>query len=371
MDRKKIKVGMLVPSLCFKGPVIVALNISRYCKEKNIEFVFVSLRNNSDNNKLIFHDHNIKVIELGMPKVPTPYFIRQYRKTIKENNFDIIHAHSFWPTVISAFIQTDLKRIVTIHNNPREDFTYEYGALMGRFMESVFRKSLREFDCCVAISDYINDVLKVAKSKVIYNGVEDSQDRVKLDKKLMNFFECPSETVFLASISVLNRRKDVGRILDIVNQCNKRNFIVKCIIVGEGNQKKQLERYVLDNHLNDKIFFTGTKSHEEIYSIISMVDALILTSKSEGFGLVVAEAFMCSKLVIVNDIPVMKELIDHKVNGYILQTNQEFIEIIHDLKTIDSFTMNSQARIKYESHFNVDIMCAQYAEMYYDQIGGM
>lgn len=66
MRNKKIKIMILVPKLENKGPIIVAKDIAENCKDKNLEFIFVSLRKNLDNNLENFKEYQI--IELNLKK---------------------------------------------------------------------------------------------------------------------------------------------------------------------------------------------------------------------------------------------------------------------------------------------------------------
>jgi glycosyltransferase involved in cell wall biosynthesis len=362
----KIRIAMIVPSLSFKGPVIVAFNIIKFNSDDNLEFDIISLRNNSEKNKKKFINNNINIIELGMGKVPTFKFINVLTKFIHQSDYDIIHVHSYWPTILISLIKTKKVKIVTIHNNPNYDFVYEYGKLIGKTMARTFLKALARFDNCVAISQYIKEIISIPNCIVIYNGVEDYTDNLILDRKTNEFLHCIQDNncITLASISALNKVKNVGRIIKIVERCLCNGINAKCIIVGDGYQRDKLEHYTNKKKLNNNILFLGSKSHEEIYSILSNVKALILTSESEGFGLVVAEAFMRSKIAIVNDIPVMHEIVSHGENGFIINSDEEFIEMIKKLSVLDTKEMNLKARKKYEDCFSVDKMCSNYAKVY-------
>jgi len=92
---------------------------------------------------------------------------------------------------------------------------------------------------------------------------------------------------------------------------NKLKF--KCIIVGDGPDRKILESYVLKNNLNKHVEFLGFKSN--VFTYLNMVDVLVAPSLNEAFGLSIIEAFSFKKLVIASNIDAIPELITNNKTG--------------------------------------------------------
>lgn len=357
-----MKVVVLVPSLQEKGPNVVAKSIALNSKNKNIEYIFCSLRNNSEELLDDYRSKNLKVIEIGFGKVPKINEVILLRKKIKDIKPDIIHAHTFWPTIIAGFFLKKFTRVTTIHNNPIEDYSYEYGKITGFLMSQLFNYALKSYEIVIPISRYveskIND-LKKNNIKMIHNGIE---DRFFLTKSL-------SEDSFLnlLTVSVLNKRKDVIRILQILAQMKKQypNHIVKCTIIGEGIEFEAIQKYIYDNNIENEITLLGNQPRDKVFDYMSKSDAFIFTSKSEGFGLVVVESLMMGKPVIVNDIPVMREIVDSSV-GFISKENSEFIESIKQLFDVDlRKKLSLQSREKYMENFTIELMVEKYESLYH------
>lgn len=76
-------------------------------------------------------------------------------------------------------------------------------------------------------------------------------------------------------------------------------------------------------------------------------DLYIQPSRHEGFGLTVLEAIFLKKIVLVSDIPVLKEQIKNNVNGFVFRLNPENLS-----ETIMKVYNNGEIKNKIISNMN-------------------
>ena len=79
------------------------------------------------------------------------------------------------------------KIISTLHNNPLEDFYYEYGKILSIFMTKVMIFFQKQFYLNISISNYIKEVhkkLELNNIVTIYNGVPKIEIFKKAKKKI-------------------------------------------------------------------------------------------------------------------------------------------------------------------------------------------
>jgi glycosyltransferase involved in cell wall biosynthesis len=67
----------------------------------------------------------------------------------------------------------------------------------------------------------------------------------------------------------------------------KKKENVRLVIVGDGSERKILEKQVLDLGLIDKVIFIGYVSNNEKYNLLSLSDIFILPSFSDTFPIAV------------------------------------------------------------------------------------
>lgn len=317
-----MKILVVVPSLIELGPIIVAELIAKNSNDRHIEYIFLSLRKNTP--EILRRFSEFKIFELAIGDNPLKRFFKSKINIIKQiENIqpNVIHVHSFWPTVFLANSKFHSKTITTIHNNPKEDFVFAYGKFIGYFMSFFMLKAQKKLARRVAISEYIKNIhikYKLKKIDVIYNGIENFSE----------FGESLSEkkTIKLILVSALIPRKNVFMAIDIIRELKDRRINVSLEVIGDGKEKKNLMQYAVDRGVKNQVLFKGNMERKIVLSAINCSDILLLTSKSEGFGLVVVEAMMLGKPAIVYDIPVMHELIESEINGAICQSIEGFAD---------------------------------------------
>ena len=64
--------------------------------------------------------------------------------------------------------------------------------------------------------------------------------------------------------------------------------------------------------------FIGQVSEEEKIALLRACDVYVLPTRYEGFGLPLLEAMACRAPIISSDIPVVREIVQHEVNGLLI-----------------------------------------------------
>ena len=117
------------------------------------------------------------------------------------------------------------------------------------------------------------------------------------------------------------RRKNLGVGMEIIGELKKLNKTVRWIITGapDAHNSESVKYFKMLVSLRRRlklkkevIFlcerFEGRVKNNELRSIYRMADMLLFPSESEGFGLPVLEAGLAGLLVVVSDIPALREL---------------------------------------------------------------
>lgn len=283
------------------------------------------------------------------------YKIREIVQNIKP---DIIHCHCFWPTILAGIFLKKEIIVSTLHNNPLEDYFYEYGFLVSKIMTKISLKFQKSFYMNFAISNYIKKIyidlgVKEDNLKVIYNGVK-KIEQIERKKK--------SKTINLITVSVLNKIKNILFLLEVCKELNNRNIQFLFKIVGDGEDREKIEKKIQEYKLEEKILLIGKSSRENVYREMQNADIFLFASKSEGFGLVIIEAIYNGLKVLVPNIPVMSEIVREGIDGYILDFQvTDYVEKIIELNSSKINSFNSE---RIDKRFLVENMSEYYTEEY-------
>ncbi|TSA18692.1 MAG: glycosyltransferase family 1 protein [Nitrosopumilales archaeon] len=244
-------------------------------------------------------------------------------KIIKKEKIDIIHSNNFAPALAGSILSyfTSKPHIITIHDVLSlcgknywkiwgdQIYMSKFSSLLPPFLDKLMVK-LR-CSCIHTVSETTKDDLVSLGAKkpihVISNAIEESDPIQEMTNPLQ--FVYVGRLLFSKNLEVAIRGISIAK---------KKEPNIKLIIVGDGPHKNILQTLTSKLGLKSNIEFKGHVSEEEKMRLIANSTALVFPSLCEGFGLVILEAFLQNKPVMVSDVRPSSDIITHEVNGYVL-----------------------------------------------------
>jgi glycosyltransferase involved in cell wall biosynthesis len=93
----------------------------------------------------------------------------------------------------------------------------------------------------------------------------------------------------------------------------------RLLLVGDGNQRADLQALVAKTGLEEHVTFLGWIGHENLREIYGLADCLCLPSIWEGLSKVLLEAMSMGVPVVASDIPANRELFQGGRYGYLVE----------------------------------------------------
>ena len=119
--------------------------------------------------------------------------------------------------------------------------------------------------------------------------------------------------------------KNLVALLNTFAEATRANSITDwgLILLGEGDQKAELQQLADTLGLADRIRFLPGCDWQDVPAFLALADALVLPSLSEPWGLVVNEAMACGLPVLVSDrCGCVDDLVQDGQNGYRFNPDQ-------------------------------------------------
>lgn len=134
-------------------------------------------------------------------------------------------------------------------------------------------------------------------------------------------------------------------------------------IVGEGDEEPLYRRMIAEARLEGRVRLSPFT--KDIQSHYASAGIYILSSRWEGFGLVLVEAMAHGLPVISSDVPVAKELIDGRGVGVLFRNGDpaDLAEKMAAMVRSDRKRMSDNA-IDYAGTFSLDAVCRQWEEAF-------
>lgn len=250
-------------------------------------------------------------------------FAKSVLQPLMKERFDVIdcyqapYLHAF-PTKLGAVAKRS-RLAVTWHEVWRGYWRQYLGKLgaLGEVLEKVILLSLA--DRVIAVSDQTKDDLvslgvKANKISVVPNGI---------DYERIQGVSPSKEEIDLVYLGRLIKPKNVDVLLRAVAIIKKKSPEVKVGIVGDGPEKKSLERLAEELGIKGNVNFFGfVEDFDEVVAVMKASKVFVIPSTQEGgASIVTLEANACELPVIAVDHPlgIDKRLILSGKTGFFVE----------------------------------------------------
>ncbi|NOU65181.1 glycosyltransferase [Paenibacillus sp. LMG 31461] len=179
----------------------------------------------------------------------------------------------------------------------------------------------RKLDHIVTVSEECQHILKkifpkyIQRIEVMHNIVSPAAIR----KLSLEEIHLGGQELKIVSVGRLNYHKGFELAIESCKELVNTGYQVKWYIIGEGEERKNLERIIDHNKLNDTIKLVGIK--ENPYPYIKAADIYVQPSRFEGKSIAIDEAKILYKPIVVTDFDTAKDQITDQVNGLIVGMN--------------------------------------------------
>ncbi|MPQ42298.1 glycosyltransferase family 1 protein [Clostridium tarantellae] len=290
-----IKILQVVGGMNIGGTETMLMNLYRQFNN-GIQFDFISYYDEE-----AYYDNEIrslggKVIRLKAPnKVGMIKAIKDLMEAIKENGpYEAIHTHTLFNCGISvlagklAGVKVRVSHAHTTFDNNNSLVKKIYMNTMRTLIKSCSTDFLA---CSDNAGKYLfgetittNDRYKKLPNYIDYMKFINCNDKESIRKE----FNIGKDDIVIGHVGRFMDAKNHRFIVQIISDLAKKNNKIKCLLVGEGHLKKDINDQVKRLGLQNNVYFLGIR--KDIPKILKILDVFLFPSTYEGLGLVLLEA---------------------------------------------------------------------------------
>jgi glycosyltransferase involved in cell wall biosynthesis len=283
---------------------LVTSSIGEYKEEKyseNINIYYLDIGKKSELKDQSLGDL-LKYSKKAYPKI---------KELDKENKYDLIHTFFGVPC---GFLAMLMKKpyIVSLRGSDVPFYSQKYRLLDTFLFQFLYRVIWGKAEYVVANSQGLRDLAYKTIDKyqidVIYNGVD-----INMFKPLTK-----EKDFSIVSTSRLIERKGLKYLIEGFAKFAKNKKDVRLDFYNEGNQQEELEQFVVELGIKEKVKFLGMADRKELAKSIPKYHIFALPSLNEGMSNSLLESLACGLAVIATDVGGTKELVD-ETNGIIVE----------------------------------------------------
>lgn len=235
-----------------------------------------------------------------------------YAKVKKEFTPDIIYAH-YLTNIYAASV---IKRKTGIPLVGIEHWSMLNKDVLSSSVKAMGEVAYQSVDSLISVSESLRQRILSHFSKnsiVIHNMVN-----LDFNNKPVDYTSSPNKDFKIVSVGSLFYGKGYDVLINAFHKSKLHEKGVIITIVGEGNERRNLEKQIRASGLNNNIFLVGQKNKDEIVEILLSSDLFVHPSRGENFSVAIIEGQAAGLPVIATLCGGVTECINEN-NGKIVQ----------------------------------------------------
>lgn len=306
MVSKQKRIALFLPTLTPGGIERCMLNLAEGFIDRGIEVdLVVADRRGSFEAKVPV---GTTIVDLNAGRVLKS--IVPLVKSLRERKPDVLlsgHTHAnlvaIWSTKLS---RTNTEVAIGVHNTLSQSYNANRG-LKSTLIRHSFPFTYRHADHVIAVSEGVaEDVTELTDLEhedisVIYNPVVGREFQSAVDEPVSHPWLTDDSIQVVLGAGRLAPQKDFETLIRAFNRTEGENPDARLLIIGSGEKEEELQHLINQLELERKVELIGYV--ENLYAVMRAADVFVLSSRWEGFGIVLVEAMAAGTPVVSTDCP--------------------------------------------------------------------
>jgi 1,2-diacylglycerol 3-alpha-glucosyltransferase len=296
-------------------------------------------------------------------------------RAIEVADLDIVHAHD--PFSIGLFGLRVARRrqipyVHTYHTLYPEYVHYVWDTTLStKVAERLSREYCDLCDAIIAPSTKIERYLRrwgtTSPIDVIATGVDTKRFETAPQagvNELRGRLGFDVDQRVLLFVGRLGREKSVDTLLRALS-CSRHSDAV-LLIVGDGPDRRDLERMARESRLGDRVRFAGYLEGSDLVAAYHLADAFVFASTTETQGLVIGEALAAGLPVVAVQDPAVADFVIDGETGFLVPAHHEPMARAIDaiLDNNDLRVAMSKASVERAGHFSIGVQAERLEACY-------
>lgn len=311
---------------------------------------------------------SVEIIGFSMHKKTISLAITytRLRKLINEFSPDVVHSHMVHANILCRLVRltSRMRKLVCTAHSSNEGGSirmlgYRLTAPLADVTTNVSSQAVAEFEARGAVA--------AGKMLAVCNGIDTErfQPSATYRYELRQKYGASITDQVILAVGRLSEAKDYPNLLKALAVVFQRLQNVRLWIVGDGDLRKDLMSLAKSLNIQHKVDFMGVQKNVQAW--MNAADVFVLPSAWEGFGLVVAEAMACGKVVVATDAGGVKEVLGDCGLLVPIRDSAALADALIkslSLPKTEAHTMGAKARERVVSLYSIDTAVERWLEVY-------
>jgi glycosyltransferase involved in cell wall biosynthesis len=250
------------------------------------------------------------------------------------------------------------------------------GDRLSRIARQIERQTAKMASAYVAVSEAVaaalREKLRVSRQIVVIpNGLREGAtplERTAARRRL----GLRDKSFVVGTVGRLHPQKGHAILLQAAAKLRETISDFQVVIIGDGPERGQLERFASNEGLNGIVHFAGTR--RDVTDVLSAIDLFVMTSYYEGLPVALLEAMRCAIPCVVTRVGGMPEVVVDGKTGFIVEPDdaESFAARIRAFENDPSLVreMGAAAEKRFRARYTSQIMADRYGALYQAILSG-
>lgn len=350
----QLRILHVIGSLNIGGSQMMIMNLYRNIDKNKIQFDFIV----DHPNELHFAE---EIRQLGGKIYFMPTFkgtnINEVKKSwheffSKHPEYTIIHSHV--RSYASIFLKIAKKyNLYTIIHSHSTSNGKGISAIIKKILQYPLRYQADYFFACSEEAGkwlYGNKIVNNQNFKILNNAIE-SQKYIKnptTRKEYRKKFKISESQTVIGHVGRFSKVKNHEKLLNVFSKYNKINNDSILILIGDGEERENIERQIKNLEIEDKVLLLGAR--DDVPQLLKIIDLFVFPSQWEGFGIALIEAQFANIKILASDTIPKNTCISNGIKYISLEKDDDYWanEIENAIKTKNKYELYETESEKYD-----------------------
>lgn len=286
---------------------------------------------------------------------------------LRKQRIQVLHTYGFYPNVF-AIPAAKLAGVPVIIASIRDIGAYVTPGQL-KLQRAICRMADKIVVNANAVRDWlISDGYSAAKIDVIENAIVHKRQAISAGSSFRAEFGIPEDTPLVGVLSRLSAIKGLNHFLDAAAIVGRSHPSVRFLVIGDGDQRRNLEQQAERLGIRQRIIFTGFRTDTEL--VLSEVAVSVMPSLSEGLSNTLLESMSLGKPVVATRVGGNPEIVVEGSTGLLVEPQQSatLAEAILQLLSnpLRARQMGEAGRERVKQHFSVERAVGRTQQLYRD-----
>ncbi len=388
-----MKVLHIIDSAGLYGAEVMLLNLMEAQIKQGLEPSIASIGEKRIGEKPLETEalaRGFNVVKFRMRPGPNYLGALKILKYAHQKKNHILHSHGYKGNILFGFLPQKIRKIPMISTLHGWTSTNRFNKL--HLYEWLDRKSLKHIDTIVLVSSAMKLSPKLQgltgiNFHIVQNGIPVSENkandssnqpfnkakgqltqtpqstRYALDKRIIDFCE---KGLIIGSIGRLSAEKGFNNLIEACLRLKNEGINVKLIIIGEGDERRNLETLAQKKNVRDFVFMPGYK--EKAWQYLDYFNVYVTSSLSEGLPITILEAMQAGVPVVATKVGGIPEVLDHGNAGLLVEPQDSDSLAASIRRALTDKHLRGElikaAYDRFSEYYSSDIMACKYLELY-------